>query len=165
MRGPTLVTGGSDGSVRVWSLTSYTPIHRLAAHDNSVTSLQFDDSRIVSGGSDGRVKIWDLKTGGLIRELSQPAEQVWRVAFEEEKSVVLANRQGRTVMEIWNFAPPAEDGEEGEGRSWLKEEEGEEEAEMEGDLRRTRGVSEENVDMVDAYGGGSGREEGLMMPD
>lgn len=112
MRGTTLVTGGSDGSVRVWSLTSYLPIHRLAAHDNSVTSLQFDDTRIVSGGSDGRVKIWDLKTGGLIRELSQPAEAVWRVAFEEERSVVLASRQGRTVMEVWDFAPPGE--EEGE---------------------------------------------------
>jgi len=109
MRGTTLVTGGSDGSVRVWSLTTYSPIHRLAAHDNSVTSLQFDDTRIVSGGSDGRVKIWDLKTGGLIRELSQPAEAVWRVAFEEERSVVLASRQGRTVMEVWDFAPPGEE--------------------------------------------------------
>lgn len=109
MRGSTLVTGGSDGSVRVWSLDTYTPIHRLAAHDNSVTSLQFDDARIVSGGSDGRVKIWDLKDGTLIRELSQPAEAVWRVAFEEERSVVLASRQGRTVMEVWDFSPPEED--------------------------------------------------------
>ena len=108
MRGSTLVTGGSDGSVRVWSLESYTPIHRLAAHDNSVTSLQFDDTRIVSGGSDGRVKIWDLHAGTLIRELSQPAEAVWRVAFEEERSVVLASRQGRTVMEVWDFSPPEE---------------------------------------------------------
>lgn len=106
IRGNTLVTGGSDGSVRVWSLESYSPMHRLAAHDNSVTSLQFDENRIVSGGSDGRVKIWDVKTGQLIRELSQPAEAVWRVAFEEERSVVLASRQGRTVMEVWDFSPP-----------------------------------------------------------
>ena len=110
MRGSTLVTGGSDGSVRVWSLDTHSPIHRLAAHDNSVTSLQFDDTRIVSGGSDGRVKIWDLNAGTLTRELSQPAEAVWRVAFEEERSVVLASRQGRTVMEVWDFSPPDEDG-------------------------------------------------------
>ena len=98
--------------MRVWSLETNQAVHRLAAHDNSVTSLQFDDSRIVSGGSDGRVKIWDLRTGTLIRELSQPAEAVWRVAFEEERSVVLASRQGRTVMEVWDFAPPDEGGED-----------------------------------------------------
>ncbi|KAG9793250.1 WD40 repeat-like protein, partial [Aureobasidium melanogenum] len=90
MRGDTLVTGGSDGSVRVWSLQTNTPIHRLAAHDNSVTSLQFDDHRI------------------LVRELSQPAEAVWRVAFEEEKAVIMASRSNRTVMEVWSFSPPEE---------------------------------------------------------
>jgi F-box and WD-40 domain protein CDC4 len=100
MRGDTLVTGGSDGSVRVWSLEKMCPIHRLAAHDNSVTSLQFDETRVVSGGSDGRVKIWDLKTGHLVRELLAQGEAVWRVAFEEEKCVALALRHGRTVMEV-----------------------------------------------------------------
>lgn len=108
MRGDTLVTGGSDGSVRIWSLITNAAIHRLAAHDNSVTSLQFDDVRVVSGGSDGRVKIWDLKTGQLVRELSSPADSVWRVAFEEEKAVILATRATRTVMEVWSFSPPDE---------------------------------------------------------
>jgi F-box and WD-40 domain protein CDC4 len=112
LRGDTLVTGGSDGSVRVWSLQTHSAIHRLAAHDNSVTSLQFDDVRIVSGGSDGRVKVWDLATGRLVRELGAPAEAVWRVVFEEEKAVVLASRAGRTVMEVWSFAPPPDQMEE-----------------------------------------------------
>lgn len=112
LRGDTLVTGGSDGSVRVWSLQTHSAIHRLAAHDNSVTSLQFDDVRIVSGGSDGRVKVWDLATGRLVRELGAPAEAVWRVVFEEEKAVVLASRAGRTVMEVWSFAPPPDELEE-----------------------------------------------------
>jgi F-box and WD-40 domain protein CDC4 len=109
MRGDILVTGGSDGSVRVWSLTEYQPIHRLAAHDNSVTSLQFDDTRIVSGGSDGRVKVWDLKKGTLVRELSKPADAVWRVVFEEEKAVIMASRNQKTIMEVsrLNFSSPA----------------------------------------------------------
>jgi F-box and WD-40 domain protein CDC4 len=100
MRGSTLVTGGSDGSVRIWSLDAMAPIHRLAAHDNSVTSLQFDDNRVVSGGSDGRVKVWDIKEGKLVRELTAPADAVWRVAFEEEKCVVMASRVNRTIMEV-----------------------------------------------------------------
>jgi F-box and WD-40 domain protein CDC4 len=100
MRGGTLVTGGSDGSVRIWSLERFCAIHRLAAHDNSVTSLQFDDTRVVSGGSDGRVKVWDLKTGHLVRELVTQGEAVWRVAFEEEKCVAMALKNSRTVMEV-----------------------------------------------------------------
>lgn len=107
LRGNTLVTGGSDGSVRVWSLEKMCPIHRLAAHDNSVTSLQFDDTRVVSGGSDGRVKVWDVKTGHLVRELIT-AESVWRVVFEDEKCVAVANRGSRVMMEVWSFSPPEE---------------------------------------------------------
>ena len=57
MRGNTLVTGGSDGSVRVWDLAQLKCVLRMAAHDNSVTSLQFDDKIIVTGGSDGYVKV------------------------------------------------------------------------------------------------------------
>ena len=143
MCGSTLVTGGSDGSVRVWSLLSNQPIHRLAAHDNSVTSLQFDDARIVSGGSDGRVKIWDTNTGALIRELSQPAEAVWRVAFESERCVVMASRGGRTIMEVWDFTPPAEAGEvEDEERS----------VEMRGDGGQEG--DQEMVDMEEEMDGG-----------
>lgn len=100
MRGDILVTGGSDGSIRVWDIPKKEPIHRLAAHDNSVTSLQFDNTRIVSGGSDGRVKVWDLKKGTLVRELSSPAEAVWRVVFEEDKCVIMASRNNRTIMEV-----------------------------------------------------------------
>ncbi|KAL8963980.1 MAG: hypothetical protein Q9183_004796, partial [Haloplaca sp. 2 TL-2023] len=69
----------------------------------------FDDLRVVSGGSDGRVKIWDVSTGTLVRELSQPAEAVWRVAFESERCVVMASRSGRTIMEVWDFTPPPDD--------------------------------------------------------
>src|SRR5271154_2514780 len=57
MRGNVLVTGGSDGSVRVWDLEKLRCVTRMAAHDNSVTSLQFDDKIIVTGGSDGYVKV------------------------------------------------------------------------------------------------------------
>lgn len=57
MRGNTLVTGGSDGSIRVWDLAQLKCVLRMAAHDNSVTSLQFDDKIIVTGGSDGYVKV------------------------------------------------------------------------------------------------------------
>jgi F-box and WD-40 domain protein CDC4 len=63
IRGNTLVTGGSEGLILVWLLEEIALIHRLAAQDGSVMTLQFDDSKAVSGGADCLVKVWDLKNG------------------------------------------------------------------------------------------------------
>lgn len=129
----TLVTGGSDGRAIIFSLPPTTPIpsssapsclsssssspsspippatlHRLCAHDNSITCLQFDDRFLITGGSDGHVKLFELKTGVLIRELTEPCEAVWRVCFREDKCVVMCKRGGRTVMEILSFRPSEE---------------------------------------------------------
>lgn len=111
MSGNTLVTGGSDGAIRVWDLENKECKQRLAAHDGSVTSLQFSDNRIVSGGSDGRVRVWDMATGHHIRDLSQAFDSVWRVAFKEEKVVILASARNQIHMELISFSPKG--GEEG----------------------------------------------------
>ena len=162
MRGNTLVTGGSDGSVRVWSLITNAPIHRLAAHDNSVTSLQFDDARIVSGGSDGRVKVWDTKTGAQIRELSQPAEAVWRVAFESERCVVMASRGGRTIMEVWDFTPPPEDGQEEERERAVVETRVDTGQMLDEDMVDVEEEDHDHKsDMIDAYSTGGEESEGM----
>ncbi|KAI5481685.1 hypothetical protein MNV49_002911 [Pseudohyphozyma bogoriensis] len=83
-----LITGGSDGRCIAYDLTAFQPIHRLCAHDNSVTCLQFDDRFIVTGGNDGRIKLWDFKTGAYIRELAEPCDAVWRVTFRDDKYLV-----------------------------------------------------------------------------
>ncbi|POW10696.1 hypothetical protein PSTT_05880, partial [Puccinia striiformis] len=95
-----LVTGGSDGRVVIFSLDSFECVHRLCAHDNSVTCLQFDDRFVVTGGNDGRVKLWDFKTGSFIRELAEPCEAVWRITLRDDKAVLFCKREGKTVMEI-----------------------------------------------------------------
>jgi len=74
--------------VIVFSLATLECIHRLCAHDNSVTCLQFDNKFVVTGGNDGRVKLWDYKTGRKIRELAEPCEAVWRVVFRDDRCVI-----------------------------------------------------------------------------
>lgn len=105
LRYPLLVTGGPDGSIRVWNVKEMRGIHHLSGHDNSVTSLQFDDQRIVSGGSDGLTKIWDLETGHFIREMTDQAESVFRVAFKDDVVVVVSQREGTSCMEVISFWP------------------------------------------------------------
>ncbi|MBW0534913.1 hypothetical protein O181_074628 [Austropuccinia psidii MF-1] len=100
-----LVTGGSDGRVVIFNLESFECVHRLCAHDNSVTCLQFDDRFVVTGGNDGRVKLWDFKTGAFIRELAEPCEAVWRITLRDDKAILLCKRDGKTVMEVISFKP------------------------------------------------------------
>lgn len=110
-----LATGGSDGRVITFSLETYTPLHRIAAHDSSVTALQFDDEFLVTGGNDGRVRLWDVRSGSYIREMCEGSESVWKVGFGggnglsegggREVLAIMCKRNGKTAVEIWSLRP------------------------------------------------------------
>lgn len=103
-----LVTGGSDGRVIIFSLSTYATRLRICAHDNSVTTLQVDAHYLVTGGNDGCVKLFDRRTGALVRELTEACEGVWKVLMRRDKCVIMCKRGGKTVVEILGFAPTPE---------------------------------------------------------
>lgn len=100
---PILATGGSDGRVITFSLATYNILHRIAAHDSSVTSLQFDKRWLVTGGNDGRVRLFETETGNYVRDLSEPGESVWKVVFGRDVCAVMCKRAGKSVTEIWSL--------------------------------------------------------------
>jgi F-box and WD-40 domain protein CDC4 len=100
-----LATGGSDGRVITFSLENYSTLQRIAAHDSSVTALQFDENFLVTGGNDGRVRLFETKTGRYVRDLIDSAECVWKVGYKGDVCAVMCKRGGKTVMEFWNFGP------------------------------------------------------------
>src|SRR5262245_44749261 len=54
-----LATGGADGRVITFSLTTYTPLQCIDAHESSITSLQFDKHFLITSGNDGRARLFD----------------------------------------------------------------------------------------------------------
>ncbi|KIK50354.1 hypothetical protein GYMLUDRAFT_65319 [Collybiopsis luxurians FD-317 M1] len=119
-------------------------LHRIAAHDSSVTALQFDDRFLVTGGNDGRVRLYETQTGNYVRDLSEPSDCVWKVGYGTggagfgsyggrrcgEVLAIMCRRQGKTVMEIWSLKPregeeAGRDGEESGSREEEREGEGE----------------------------------------
>jgi WD40 repeat protein/carbon monoxide dehydrogenase subunit G len=67
VRTPIAVTGGQDGTIRIWDLTTQQPIgNPMTGHQGAVLGLatgQLDGKPIaVTGGNDGTVRIWDLTT-------------------------------------------------------------------------------------------------------
>ncbi|SAM02283.1 hypothetical protein [Absidia glauca] len=88
-----LISGGSDGCLRFWNLTTFECKHRISAHDNSVTCLQVDGKHVLSGGSDGSVKLFDLNSGQLVRSFTQPGRTVWKLECHATKAVVVIQRR------------------------------------------------------------------------
>ncbi|WP_327713220.1 hypothetical protein OG912_38515 (plasmid) [Streptomyces sp. NBC_00464] len=70
---PHAVTGGYEGSVRVWDLTTGTPVRTLTGHTGGVRAVAVAllDGRphAVTGGYEGSVRVWDLTTGTPVRTL------------------------------------------------------------------------------------------------
>ena len=65
---PVVISGGSDGTVRVWDLATGTPVgDPFTGHSdpvNAVAAAELDGRPVViSGSSDGTVRVWDLATG------------------------------------------------------------------------------------------------------
>ena len=63
--GATAVSGGDDGTVRVWDLTTGTQRAKLTDHDGQVWRRwrsTADGATAVSGSDDRTVRVWDLAT-------------------------------------------------------------------------------------------------------
>jgi len=100
---------------------AYEPLHRMAAHMSSVTSLQFDGRFLITSGSDGCVYLWETQTGRFVRKLTDDGDCVWKVGFTSAKRladmdedrtsgegvgdvcVIVGKRGRKTVLEVWGF--------------------------------------------------------------
>ncbi|NET31779.1 MAG: hypothetical protein F6K19_07225, partial [Cyanothece sp. SIO1E1] len=65
--GQTIVSGGDDGTVRLWSPEGE-PLKTLAGHSGWVRSVSVsrDGQTIVSGGDDGTVRLWNFDLDDLL---------------------------------------------------------------------------------------------------
>ncbi len=63
--GSRAVSGGVDGTVRVWNLATGHQAAELTRHSGGTwaVAVTADGSRAVSGSEDGTVRAWDLATG------------------------------------------------------------------------------------------------------
>jgi di- and tripeptidase len=70
-----LVSGGGDGSIKLWRLDSrkggaIKKLYQLGdSSGDSVLSLALDGTLLISGTIEGKIKVWDLETRQLVRNL------------------------------------------------------------------------------------------------
>ncbi|NEP06443.1 MAG: protein kinase, partial [Okeania sp. SIO4D6] len=108
--GQTVVSGGEDNSIKVWTLKTGSEPRTLGgwmfSHSGWVqeVALSSDGQTLVSGSNDGTVKVWNLGTGKLVRTLGGWLGQDWgavqAIAISQDGQI-LASGHGDKTVKVW----------------------------------------------------------------
>ncbi|MEM9231613.1 MAG: P-loop NTPase fold protein [Pseudomonadota bacterium] len=107
--GQRVLTGGSDGTARLWDAATGAEIQRFEGHGASVRSVAFspDGAQVLTGSTDGTARLWDTVTGLEIRRFQGYEVHFWSVAFSPDGAQVLTGSDDGTAR-LWNAATGAE---------------------------------------------------------
>ena len=72
LTGKLMVTGGTDGRVRIWNFPQLVKIHDLEAHTKEIDDMDFSPkgNLLASIAKDGRAILWDVTSGIKNKELT-----------------------------------------------------------------------------------------------
>ena len=106
--GRTAVSGGGDGTVRVWDLAGTAAPRVLTGHDGAVrgVAVSADGRTAVSGGGDGTVRVWDLAGTAAPRVLTGHDGAVRAVAVSADGRTAVSGGGDGTVR-VWDLAGTA----------------------------------------------------------
>lgn len=81
-----IAAGHSDGSIKVWDLTSGSVMVTFSGHRSSISVLQFDrtGTRVISGSADSSIIMWDLVGEEGLFKLKGHKSQITGISFLSE---------------------------------------------------------------------------------
>jgi WD40 repeat protein/serine/threonine protein kinase len=99
------LSGGMDGTVRLWDLGTRQLLATFEGHESTVSAVAFsaDGRRAISGSWDRTLKVWDLATGAVLRTMSGHAEYVSGLALSPDGATVLSASWDQTLR-LWDTA-------------------------------------------------------------
>ena len=102
--GQTIVSGGGDGTVRLWNLQGLPLAEPISAHEGEIMSVAIsaDGQTIVSGGFDGTVRLWNLQGLLLAEPLVDHQGRVSSVAISTDGQTIVSGGGDGTVW-LWNL--------------------------------------------------------------
>lgn len=114
--GNTLISAGSDGTIRIWDLSSGQAVAVLKGHDGAVNCLALHDNGrvLASGGADRIPRLWDHRQATLHEVLPAQMAPITGLAWLHKKTTLLvacgerarSDRGGE--MKAFHFGPQAQ---------------------------------------------------------
>jgi WD40 repeat protein len=106
--GQTLVSGGDDGTVRLWSVASGECRAVLEGHGAAVygVAITRTGGLLASAGFDATLGVWDAESARRVAVLADHADAVYAVTFSADGSVAASGSLDGSVK-VWdmrNFA-------------------------------------------------------------
>ncbi|HYT43166.1 MAG TPA: TIR domain-containing protein, partial [Methylomirabilota bacterium] len=102
--GQAVVSASSDGTIKVWELSTGRLVRTLKGYTDAVRSLAIspDGQAVVSASSDGTIKVWELSTGELLHTLKGHTGAVRSLAISPDGQTVVTASSDDTMM-IWEL--------------------------------------------------------------
>src|SRR5262249_48393371 len=101
--GRRIISGGADGTVRVWdAMGSGNELACMQGHHGAVRSVAFgpDARHAISGSEDRSVRIWDARAGKQTACIESQQGKVYAVAFSSDGQRVAFSAQSFTTGDI-----------------------------------------------------------------
>src|SRR5712692_3135052 len=101
---PRIISGSRDNTIKVWVMSSPSPLITLSGHSNIVFSIASspDAKRFASGSADLTIKVWDAETFGLITTIPAAHDNFVRsLAWSPDGSKIVSGSDDRTAK-IWD---------------------------------------------------------------
>ncbi|HET9223287.1 MAG TPA: hypothetical protein VFO07_12330, partial [Roseiflexaceae bacterium] len=96
--GRQLLTGGDDGTARLWDAASGAPLLTLEGHTGSVMAAAWspDGRQLLTGGDDGTARLWDAASGAPLLTLEGHAGSVVWATWSPDGRQIVTGSDGVT---------------------------------------------------------------------
>ena len=106
-----LASGGEDGTIQLWAVSSNFPLSTFTGHTGWVYALMFlrNDHILASGGGkDNTIRLWNTSTGRELAVITGHTTPVRTLAFlADSKTLASAGNDGTIFLWDWDSIVPA----------------------------------------------------------
>jgi WD40 repeat protein len=101
--GRLLASSSTDGTIKLWNITTGKVIKTLGGNNIKVGSVSFSkDGRLASGSADGTIKLWNVTTGKVIKILDRNKFEVNNLSFSPDGQLLASGNVDGTIK-FWDL--------------------------------------------------------------